>query len=168
MDLAFRLQRWLAGWIEGSVPAWLASEALWLGVVYGIALLAVVIVGVLAVRILRGRTVPTAEDGPRIDVGPTGDEAAIPEARIWAERFRAARARGSWREALEALWWWGATSVAPPGLSPAWTTEQLLTASGRRDLVQPFRELDRLRYGRESLHADRVLGVEHRLREALS
>lgn len=71
-------------------------------------------------------------------------------------------AAGRIGEALEAVWWWLAATVARDGADPAWTGRELVERSGRRDLVADVRTLDLLLYGpRRPLAGDVERFVRH-------
>jgi hypothetical protein len=165
-DVGLRLQRWLLGWIEGAVPAWLASEALWLALVYGVAALAVAGLVVFVLRRWAGRRVgaPSEHGHP---LAPVALAAEIPGPEEWRRRFASALARERWVAALESLWWWAAAVLRPPGLSATWTTEDLLRRSARSELAPPFRELDRLRFGTGAVGRAVLVELDSRLREVL-
>ena len=165
-DVALRFQYWLSTWIEGAFSSWLGSELLWGSLAWIVAGGIAAGLAILVLRLLRGRKGSVSKKEP-LEVRPGGRKGEIPGPEAWAERFRRAGQQGAWREALEALWWWGATRLAPPGLAPSWTTEQLLGAAGTGSLTPAYRELDELRYGRKSPSPDRVRALELRLGEAL-
>jgi hypothetical protein len=76
---------------------------------------------------------------PRKGLSPSG----------WRTEVEARLSRGEASAALEAAWWWLATSLLPGEVDPAWTTRELLGVAGRQDLGRPARTLDRLLYGPE-------------------
>lgn len=165
-DVALRFQRWLFGWIEGAVPAWLASEALWLGVVYAIAALALIGLALYVVRRLAERG-GSRRTEPARPVAPIEGPSEPPGPDAWHSRFRSAVAGERWRAALEALWWWTATTLAPTGLSPAWTTDELVRRSARDGLRRPLGDLDRFRFGGVTPDRIALSELEGRLREGL-
>lgn len=167
LDLGVLLQRRLFGWIGDVLPSWAASGELWLTAVYALAGL---VLGLLSWALYRFLTVRSGrrdsrEIEPEIRAGHEPEPLATPG--VWSRRFRRRLEESSWTEALEALWWWAATRLDPRGLSPAWTTDQLVARAGRAELEPPMRELDRLRYGSGTRDREAVLRLHRRLREIL-
>jgi hypothetical protein len=65
----------------------------------------------------------------------------------WRRAFEERCARGDVAGALEAAWWFLATSIAPREVDPAWTSRELLDECSRQDLTPLARGLDRMIYG---------------------
>jgi hypothetical protein len=142
---------------------WLAAEqlALYGALALAIAAAAFVLVVALRQRARRRRIATPVEAAPAAAARAGGD------AEWWAAEAARRLAAGQLRGALEALWWWAARRLDPPGLDPAWTTAELLRASGRPALREPLRRLERLQWGDGEPRRDDVEGVAGRLREAL-
>lgn len=81
----------------------------------------------------------------------TEPERSAPVVATGAASWRAELARrmaaGDLRAALEAAWWWLAASLVGETADPAWTTRELVAASGRGDLAPSTRRLDAMLYG---------------------
>jgi hypothetical protein len=147
-ELARRFQRALTDTLlEGS--RWLhVSPAVLRWIVGGLALL----VALLFLRLI----VAWARRRPKAPAPEPVTAAAAPAAPLDAAGWRAELERrladGRIPEALEALWWWLARSLAGPRAEPDWTSRDLVARSHRdglradqlRDLV---RRLDAFTYG---------------------
>jgi hypothetical protein len=90
------------------------------------------------------------------------------DAAGWRAELERRLAAGLAAEALEAVWWWTARSLAGPRAEPDWTSRDLVTRARRPGLVELIRRLDAYIYGpRRPTLAD-VRGLVGRLEEALS
>lgn len=104
--------------------------------------------------------------GPAERGGGTPVEAG-PGDTDWRARLEEDLAAGRLRQALEALWWWLALSLAGSGADPSWTGRELLRATGRRDLAEPVRRLEALAYGGRPVEADQVRALTGELEAKL-
>ena len=67
----------------------------------------------------------------------------------WRKRIDELLSAGNLTGALEAVWWWFATSLDPEGsIDSSWTTRELLRRAGRPELSRAATALDVLMYGR--------------------
>ena len=140
--------------------SWLERLALW--VALGAAVVAALVVLAVALR-RRRRRAATSEVTPLAAPPPEASAGADWWAGELARRLEA----GSLRGALEALWWWVARRVDPPGLDPSWTTGELLRASRKAVLREPLRRLERLQWSTAEPRRDEVESLARNLREAL-
>jgi hypothetical protein len=147
----------------GALP--MAGVARWLLV--GLAALATLVTIGLVVRALRRRREGTVLAGdPATTAAPVAvDRAADPAA--WRRRLEEHLGRGDIAEALDALWWWLATSVAREPVDPSWTTRELLARAGRSDLRGFSIALDRLAYAAARPQTGDVRAFLDRLQAAL-
>jgi ABC-type amino acid transport system permease subunit len=145
---------------------------LWEGVSWSLRILAWVLVGaailllVLAiVRLARRRKRVAA---PVAAAVPGGSSTPLPlDAAGWRLRVERRLAAGQIEGALEALWWWFATSIARE-VDPSWTSRELLLAARRSDLATAAIELDRAIYGSHRPAAPEVSGLASRLEESIA
>jgi hypothetical protein len=86
----------------------------------------------------------------------------------WRRAFEERCARGDIAGALEAIWWFLATSIAPREVDPAWTSRELLVESSRQDLTPLARGLDRMIYGSLRPAVPELRLFFGRMREALT
>jgi hypothetical protein len=138
------------------------ARALAIGAVAAAVLLAVG----LAVRFLRQRAreeEPGAAPSPPVLPADSGTRPA----EDWHAALEARLAGGDVAGALEALWWWLATTVAREPVDASWTTRELLARAGRGDLRAFSVGLDRLAYAAARPQADDVRAFFDRLRAAL-
>ncbi len=89
-------------------------------------------------------------------------------AAAWRAELERRLAEGRIAEALEALWWWLARSVAATQVEADWTSRDLVTRSRREDLRDFVRRLDAFTYGPRRPAVEDLRGLVGRLEEALS
>ena len=131
----------------------------------GAALLFLVIL--LARALVRRR--PRASDAPApLLAAERSEPRHWRDREAWARAFEERCAKGDVAAALEAIWWFLATSIAPSEVDPAWTSGELLAESGRQDLTTVARGLDRMIYGSQRPAAPDLRHFFGRLREALA
>jgi hypothetical protein len=106
--------------------------------------------------------------------GP-GDVSTLPRAaaqergpEAWGAELAHRLGRGEAGAALEALWWWLATSITDGRVDPAWTSQELVLRCHRPQLLPHVRVLDRLTYGGRRAELEEVRHLASRLREALA
>ena len=159
------LWRWLTDLLRPLAPR-LLPHMEWLA--FTLAGATILFLVVLLVRALVGRR-PRAKDAPaRLLAEDAGGPRQGRDREAWRRAFEERCAKGDVAGALEAIWWFLATSIAPREVDPAWTSGELLEECGRRDLTPLARGLDRMIYG--SLRPA-ALDLRHffsRLREALA
>jgi hypothetical protein len=89
------------------------------------------------------------------------------DAAGWRAELESRLAAGRIPEALEALWWWLARSLAGPEAEPDWTSRDLVARSRGRDLRDLVRRLDAFTYGPRPPGVEDLRGLLGRLDEAL-
>lgn len=147
--------------VAGSVAVTVARVLLFLTSVVLILLL----LRWLRHRLRRVKTAaPSVRELPETD---TLDAGAV-SADEWAARLESHLAAGEVAAACQALWWWLARSLVRAPVEGSWTSRELLSHAGRRDLTPSVRVLDRLIYGATKPGADDVRRLWGELREALS
>ncbi len=133
-------------------------------IAFGLAALAVALLLWLFLSRWRRRTAKRDEGGV--------SEAALPpaarSAAAWRAELERRLAEGRVAEALEALWWWLARSVAAGQAEPAWTSRDLVTRSRREDLRDFVRRLDAFTYGPRRPAVEDLRRLVGGLEEALS
>jgi hypothetical protein len=144
-------------------PGWTVVENVALYVVLCAAAIGVVAFFAAAFRRFRRRSKPQPEGTP-VEAASPGANA---DAEWWGAELTRRLEGGAWRAALEALWWWVARRLDPPGLDPSWTTGDLLHAGGAAPLREPLRRLERLQWGGAEPRREDVEAVVSALREAL-
>jgi hypothetical protein len=158
------LRRWLERFL-GRHPG------LWESVTWGLTVTAWLLVGAAVVllvlalaRLLRRRR--RAQERPAEEIAPS-----VPSARPnrdgWRRELERRLAAGDLDGALEALWWWFASSLVRE-IDPSWTSQQLLLAARRPDLGFAAVELDRALYGPRRPRADDVSALRARLESSLT
>jgi len=90
------------------------------------------------------------------------------DAAGWRDELERRLAAGLAAEALEAVWWWLARSVAGSRVLPDWTSRDLLAQAHRPTLVAPVRRLDALTYGPRPPGPDDLRSLVAGLEEALA
>jgi hypothetical protein len=93
---------------------------------------------------------------------------AARSAAAWRAELERRLAAGLVAEALEALWWWLARSLASGQVEPAWTSRDLVTRSRREDLRDLVRRLDAFTYGARRPAVEDLRRLVGGLEEALS
>jgi hypothetical protein len=141
------------------------------GLARGMLVLAVAIAGLaliaLIVRALRLRRRGKLEPAPAAAVVAVEAAARALGPAAWRSRLDAHLGSGDVAAALDALWWWLATSVAREPVDPSWTTRELLARAGRGDLSGFSIGLDRLAYAASRPQAADVRAFAERLQAAL-
>jgi hypothetical protein len=117
---------------------------------YGILALALATLGVLLWRWGGGlwrRRLPARAAATIVE--PASSSLAPTRVRpiSWRDRIEEQLALGRVDAALEAVWWWLASSVADREIQASATSRELLERTGRRDLAPHTRALDRMMYG---------------------
>jgi hypothetical protein len=166
LDLGAWVRDLLLDAVGRALPAadWSLAERVALYGVVGAAVVATLAVLAFAVRRLRQRrALPVAAAA----VAPPLPEATA-DAAWWGSELARRLEGGALRAALEALWWWVARRLDPPGLDPSWTTGELLGRSaGAGSLREPLRRLERLQWGTAEPRRSDVEALVRTLREAL-
>ncbi len=138
-------------------------------VVWGLAALAVLLIAWVALSWWRRRRRakdPGAGSVAALEVPPSRRTAAA-----WRAELDRRLAENRIAEALEALWWWLARSLAGDRAEPDWTTRDLVARSRRensRDLRDLVRRLDAFTYGPHPPAVDDLRRLVGRLEAALA
>lgn len=98
-----------------------------------------------------------------LDVPPAKRTAAA-----WRAELDRLLAQGRIAEALEALWWWLARSLAGDRAEPDWTSRDLVVKARREDLRDLVRRLDAFTYGPQPPGIEDLRGLVGRLDAALA
>ncbi len=134
-------------------------------------------VAALALLLLLRALLPRLRGRPRAVAPGALASSPAPAAALDASGWRAELDRrlteGRIPEALEALWWWLARSLAGPAAEPDWTSRDLVARSRRGDLQEdPLRDLvrrlDAFTYGPLPPAVEDLRGLLGRLEEALA
>lgn len=149
--LADAFMRWLKG-LFSARPS--LAENLTLAVeIFAIAAVGLGL-GLLAVAILRrvrANAGPRGPAVPRLGWKEADGRAPGLDRSAWRRRIQARLERGDVAGALEALWWWLATSLTvDEAIDESWTTRELLVRARRPELLRAGFGLDALMYGRTS------------------
>ena len=140
------------------------------GIAWALAILAFLLVlRVVVLRLRRRKKTGQEDDGGALT--DLGIPAAARDAAAWRAELERRLADGRIAEALEALWWWLARSLAGDRAEPDWTSRDLV-AQARQDLRQDLRDivrrLDAFTYGPRPPAVDDLRRLVGRLEEALS
>jgi hypothetical protein len=168
-ELLRRLQQALVdGLLAGARWLHVSPPVLW-WIVAALAVLAAAALLWLIVARLRRR--------PRAREAEPGVAAAAPapllDAAGWRAELERRLAAGEIPEALEALWWWLARTLAGPRAEPDWTSRDLVARSRRDDSRQDdlrdlVRRLDAFTYGPRPPAAEDLWALLGRLEETLA
>jgi hypothetical protein len=132
-----------------------------------IALALALVAAVLLARLIFVRRRRRGKDEPE-DVTEIGLAPADRGAGAWRAEFERRLAEGRIAEALEALWWWLARSLAAGEVEPDWTSRDLVARSRREDLRDLVRRLDAFTYGPRRPAVEDLLRLAGRLEESLA
>ena len=171
-DLNTRVQKGFGDWFKNLLAN---SQGLGRAILFGAKALvwaaaAVVVIWLVTVLLglwrRRGHPIK-ATLGDNFDDLP----AATPEVQIdagaWRRSLTELLAADRLEEALEALWWWLARSLAGPDADPSWTSRELVERSRRRDLLVLVGQLDTFQYGPRRPSSAQVERLAHELERAL-
>ena len=141
----------------------LSPRVLWAAVALFAALVFLLIARAVLAR-LRRRTVEEEKE-----VVATGSLPTVPrDAAGWRAELERRLAEGRTPDALEALWWWLARSLAGPEAAADWTSRDLVARSRRDDLRHLVRRLDAFTYGPRPPEIEDLRGLVSRLEAALA
>lgn len=120
-------------------------------VVIALALVLLVVVIVRAILARRRKRRESEDGSPEVIAAPDGhserERARARDAAAWRAELEALLAAGRVTEALAAAWWWLARALAGERADPSWTGRELLSHTGRRDLLPAVRRLEAFTYG---------------------
>ncbi len=165
-DLGRAAQRAMIDALIAGIKKLNVPEPLVRVVAWGLAVLAVLLIAWVAFswwkRRRRGK-----EEGEgsvaALDVPPSRRTT-----HAWRAELDRRLAEGRIAEALEALWWWLARSLAGDRAEPDWTSRDLVARAGRNDLRDLIRRLDAFTYGPRPPGIDDLRHLVGRLEEALA
>jgi len=129
----------------------------------GLAVLAAILILKLLLPRLR-----RARQEAEVSTTVVGAAPAYRDAAAWRAALERYLAEGKTAEALEALWWWLARSVAGERAEPDWTSRELVTRSRREDLRELVRRLDAFTYGPRPPATEDLRRLMGRLEEAVT
>jgi hypothetical protein len=163
------LMRWIAGFFADS-PA-IAGGILNAVVVIAViaVALALALVALAIVRRARNRG-PRAPSALRLGGTETAEDSPPPRDRFgWRAAIEARLSRGDIAGALEAFWWWLASSLPLEADADAtWTTRELLVKARRHELLGLGGTLDVLMYGPRAPLPEDVTACLARFEEKLA
>jgi len=138
-------------------------------VAYAVALGLAALAAFLIARavIARWKRRREAEEGAG-SVAALGGPPSARDAAAWRAELERRLAEGRIAEALEALWWWLARSLAGAEAEPDWTSRDLVARSRRDDLRDLVRRLDAFTYGPRPPGVEDLRHLVGRLEEALA
>jgi hypothetical protein len=146
-----------ARWLHVSAP-----------VMKGIVAVLAALVVLLILRAVLARTGRKAPE-PRGSSLAARPAAAPPrDAAAWRAELERRLVAGRIPDALEALWWWLARSLAGPEAEADWTSRDLVARSQGEDLRALVRRLDAFAYGPRPPGVEDLRGLVGRLEEALA
>ena len=153
----------LAGAERLHVPPWL----LW-----GIAAVLAVFLALLIARLVLSR-VRSRRTGVQRErtIAEAPPPAAPRDAAAWRAELERRLAEGRIPDALEALWWWLARSLAGAEAEPDWTSRDLVAhapARAREGLRELVRRLDAFTYGPRPPGVEELRGLLGRFEETLA
>ena len=128
-----------------------------------LAVLAALLILRLILPRLRRRTREEESAAAVLDAAPAARDAAA-----WRAVLERHLAEGRTAEALEALWWWLARSVAGERAEPDWTGRELVARARREDLRDLVRRLDAFTYGPQRPATEDLRRLMGRLEEAVA
>jgi hypothetical protein len=141
------------------------------GIAWALAILAVLLVLRAVVLRLRRREKAGQGDGGGA-LTTLGIPAAARDAAAWRAELERRLADGRIADALEALWWWLARSLAGDRAEPDWTSRDLVARARREDRGEDLRDLvrrlDAFTYGPRQPGVDDLRRLVGRLEEVLS
>jgi hypothetical protein len=152
-----------------NLPRW-ALE----GLAWGLAAVAVLLILRVVVLRLRRREKAVREEGGG-SLTALGIPAAARDAAAWRAELDRRLADGRITDALEALWWWLARSLAGERAEADWTSRDLVAQARRQDLREGTREslrdivrrLDAFTYGPRPPGVEDLRRLVGRLEEVL-
>jgi len=141
----------------------LSPRVLWAAVAVFAALVFLLIARAVVAR-LRRRVVGEETEAVSAGFAPR----APLDAAGWRAELERRLAEGRTPDALEALWWWLARSLAGPEAAADWTSRDLVARSRRDDLRHLVRRLDAFTYGPRPPEIEDLRGLVSRLEAALA
>lgn len=169
-ELLRAAQRAMLEALEAGLKRFDVSEAMVRVIVWGLAALAVLLIAWVIFswwkRRNRGKEEPGVGSVAALGVPPARRTAADWRAEL--DRLLSEGAEGRIAEALEALWWWLARSLAGDRAEPDWTSRDLVARARREDMRELVRRLDAFTYGPRPPRVDDLRHLVGRLEEALA
>jgi hypothetical protein len=141
----------------------LSSRVLWAVVALFAAIVFLLIARAVVSRLRRRIAVEETE------AVAAGAAPAVPrDAAGWRAELERRLAEGRIPEALEALWWWVARSLAGGEAEPDWTSRDLVARSRNEGLREHVRRLDAFTYGPRTPGIEELRGLLGRFEETLA
>jgi len=150
--------------MAGAKRLHLSPELVW-WIAAGLAVLLALLIARLVFSRLRRRK-PARESGEALAAALP--PAALRDAPGWRAELERRLAEGRIPEALEALWWWVARSLAGGEAEPDWTSRDLVARSRNADLRELVRRLDAFTYGPRTPAVEDLRGLLGRFEAALA
>ena len=142
----------------------LSPRVLWAAVALFAAIVFLLIARAVFSRLRRRRAL-----GEETEMSAAGSLPTAPrDAAGWRAELERRLAEGRTPDALEALWWWVARSLAGPEAAADWTSRDLVARSRRDDLRHLVRRLDAFTYGPRPPQIEDLRGLVSRLEAALA
>lgn len=157
------IEAFMAGLRRLDVPEPLVEVVAW-----GLAALAVLLIAWVVFSWWKRRSRGQGEKEGEGSVTALGVPPARRTAADWRAELDRLLSEGRIAEALEALWWWLARSLAGDRAEPDWTTRDLVVRARREDLRDLVRRLDAFTYGPRPPGVDDLRHLVGRLEEALA
>jgi hypothetical protein len=150
--------------MAGAKRLHLSPDLLW-WIAAGLAILLAFLIARLVFSRLRRRK-PVRKSGEALAAAlPPG----VPrDAPGWRAELERRLAEGRIPEALEALWWWVARSLAGGEAEPDWTSRDLVARSRNEGLRELVRRLDAFTYGPRTPGIEELRGLLGRFEETLA
>ena len=165
-ELSRAVQRAVIDALTAGIRKLNVPEPLVRTIAWGLAAVAVLLVAWVVFSWWKRRN-RGVEDGEgsvaALDVPPAKRTAAA-----WRAELDRRLAEGRIADALEALWWWLARSLAGDRAEPDWTSRDLVVKARREDLRDLVRRLDAFTYGPRPPGIDDLRHLVGRLEAALA
>ncbi|HEY0511725.1 MAG TPA: hypothetical protein VGH73_07470 [Thermoanaerobaculia bacterium] len=152
--------------LAGAKRLHVAPWALWALVAVLAVVVALLILRAIFSRVRGRRRGTTGPESSAVAPEPASGRAR--DAAAWRSELERRLAAGRIPEALEALWWWLARSLAGGDAEADWTSRDLVARSHGRDLRDLVRRLDAFTYGPRQPGVEELRGLLGRLEEALA
>jgi hypothetical protein len=145
----------------------LSPRVLWAAVALFAAIVFLLIARAVFSRLRRRRAMGEETEMSAAGSTPAAATASW-DAAGWRAELERRLAEGRTPDALEALWWWVARSLAGPEAAADWTSRDLVARSRRDDLRHLVRRLDAFTYGPRPPEIEDLRGLVSRLEAALA
>jgi hypothetical protein len=175
-----QLSSYLGAWIDALmrwIVGFFAERPVFAGGILTAAVIIAIVTVALALTLVALSIVRRVRDrGPRgpsvLRIGGTETPEDVPPLRerfAWRAEIEARLSRGDMAGALEAFWWWLATSLSlESNVDASWTTRELLERARRHELLGLGGALDVLMYGPRTPLPENVTACLARFEEKLA